>query len=111
MKFATNLREARKGLRLTQTELGKKIGVSQRSIANYESGKVVPHRPTLEKLASVLNMAVEDLMVESGETPACNAQRALVNLSNKAGSPRCTNEPDIRHTTASVRCLVQAIWA
>ncbi len=75
MKFATNLREARKGLRLTQTELGKKIGVSQRSIANYESGKVVPHRPTLEKLASVLNMAVEDLMVESGETPACNAQQ------------------------------------
>ena len=72
MKFSTNLREARKGLRLTQTELGEKIGVSQRSIANYESGKVVPHRPTL---ASVLNMAVEDLMVENEETPAYNAQQ------------------------------------
>jgi transcriptional regulator with XRE-family HTH domain len=76
MNFSTNLREARKRLRMTQTELGEKIGVSQRSIANYEAGKVVPHRPTLEKLASVLNIAVEELMMENKETPVYIAQQA-----------------------------------
>ena len=75
MKFATNLREARKNLRLTQAELGEKVGVSQRSIANYENGKVIPYRATLEKLASVLKITIEELMRDDTETQDVDAQQ------------------------------------
>lgn len=76
MKFAANLREARKKLRLTQAELGEKVGVSQRSIANYEAGNAVPYRPTLERLASVLNLSMEELMGETADAPDSSVQQA-----------------------------------
>ena len=38
------LARARKDAGMTQKELGNLVGVTQRSVANWESGKVVPYR-------------------------------------------------------------------
>lgn len=97
MKFAANLREARKKLRLTQAELGKKVGVSQRSIANYEAGNAVPYRPTLERLATVLNVSIEDLMGENADAPDSNAQQAeyIAEAQEKYGSKGANEMADL----------------
>ena len=40
----------------TQTELGKKLGVSQQQVAKYESGKSTPSRRVLGRIAFVLDL-------------------------------------------------------
>ena len=42
MKFGEKLRLARKRKKLTQDELAKLVGVSKRTIVNYESGEIYP---------------------------------------------------------------------
>jgi transcriptional regulator with XRE-family HTH domain len=48
------LKEKRKKLGLTQDDLGKKLGVSKRTIINYEKGDVIPYSKN-ELLHKVLN--------------------------------------------------------
>lgn len=51
---ALQIKEARKRLGLTQAELAKRLGVSLKTISNYESGEVIPITK-LELLHSILS--------------------------------------------------------
>jgi transcriptional regulator with XRE-family HTH domain len=51
----------RRRLRLTQGELGQRIGVSRNMIHRYENGHVTPHKKTLIRLAKALNTTTEEL--------------------------------------------------
>lgn len=80
MKFAAKLREARKRMGMTQAALAAELGVSSRTIINYEKGKVPPSRQTLERLASILNVSVDDLLYEKADAaPAGNRQSDINN--------------------------------
>ena len=52
------IRELRNSMGLTQKELGKKVGVSNSAIANYEKGFRAPLQDTLFKLAETFNVSV-----------------------------------------------------
>ncbi len=68
MKFPEKLAEARKDAKLTQAEFAKAIGVSLRTITNYESGNGYPRqRETYGKMAQVLNVNVNYLLTEEEE--------------------------------------------
>ena len=56
LRLARRLRELRKELGLTQTELADRIHTKQSSIARIESGRVVPDLNFLAKVARALGL-------------------------------------------------------
>lgn len=65
MKFGEKLRKARRQAGLSQEEFAKAIGVSLRTITNYETNGVYPKKRELyPKIAEVLGVDVDYLMTE-----------------------------------------------
>ena len=65
MKFAEKIRNLRKEKGLSQAELARRIGVSARSVAAYESGASYPrYRETYEALAAALDTQTNYLRTE-----------------------------------------------
>ena len=57
--FSVRLKELRLKKRLTQTELGEKVGVKQSTFTNWENGKREPSFENLVKLADLLEVSVD----------------------------------------------------
>ena len=51
-----NLAEIRRAHKMTQAELGARVGVSQRAIAAYEAGERKPSPRVMNKLMNVLKI-------------------------------------------------------
>ncbi len=62
---AQNMRERRRSIGLTQTELGKLIGYSEKSVSKWESGQALPPSAVLPLLASCLRTSIDELMTET----------------------------------------------
>lgn len=58
----TALRKYRELRKMTQSELGKKIGVTESAINQYESGVRKPNIILLKKLAVVLGCTTDELL-------------------------------------------------
>ena len=56
------IKELRKSLNLSQTELANKIGVSQRSISDFENGNRSPDARILIKLADFFQVSTDVLI-------------------------------------------------
>ena len=68
MKFCEKIRKARKEVGLKQEDFAKAIGVSLRTVSNYESGDRYPKkRETYYKIAEVLKVDVNYLLTEDEE--------------------------------------------
>lgn len=68
MKFSEKVRTLRENAGLTQRELSSLIGVSLRTVTNYESGERYPkQRKVYKKLAEVLNTDINYLLTEDEE--------------------------------------------
>lgn len=65
MKFGEKVREARIDARLTQQEFADLIGVSLRTVTNYETGNRYPKKRSLyRKIAEVLHVDLNYLLTE-----------------------------------------------
>ena len=65
MTFAEKIRELRNKKGLSQTELGKAVGVSLRTVRNWElEGRYPKQRDLYSKLAEVLDCDINYLMTE-----------------------------------------------
>lgn len=60
--FGPRLRELRMARGLTQIDLGKKVGVSNRVINYYEDDNAQPPGPMLVELADALGVSVDQLL-------------------------------------------------
>lgn len=60
--LARNIKKARREKGVSQTELGKIIGVSHSTIAGYESGHSKPDANKLAAIAKELGVTMEQLM-------------------------------------------------
>ena len=69
MTFSDKIKRSREVVKLTQLELAKAVGVSQRTIASYESGGARARRSTTEKLANALKVSVKYLSDDSCTDP------------------------------------------
>lgn len=67
MNFTEKLQKLRKEKGMTQVELAEKIGVSSRSIQNYELGTRYPKRDILDKLCNALGTRIEYLVSSSDD--------------------------------------------
>ena len=59
MTFSDKIRAAREAAGLTQQQLADKTGVSQRTIASYESAGVIARASTMKKLAKALDVSYD----------------------------------------------------
>lgn len=69
MTFSDKIKRAREVAKLTQLELAQEVGVSQRTIASYESGGARARRSTTEKLARALKVSVKFLSDDNCTNP------------------------------------------
>ena len=68
MKFCEKIKEARQKAGLKQDEFAKAIGVSLRTVSNYEAGTRYPKkRETYYKMAEVLKVDVNYLLIGDEE--------------------------------------------
>lgn len=56
MSIGKRIRQYRTEAKLSQKELGKRLGISQQQIAQYETGKRIPKLETIDKIAKALNI-------------------------------------------------------
>ena len=64
-KIGKFIAECRKQRKMTQSELGEKLGVTEKSISNWENGRNMPDLSLFKPLCEELNISLNDLM--SGE--------------------------------------------
>ncbi|MFH1154918.1 MAG: helix-turn-helix transcriptional regulator [Pseudomonadota bacterium] len=62
LTFGGRLAQMRKAMGLTQAELGRRIGVSQRIIHHYENKAEYPPAQKLIDLAHALNRSIDELL-------------------------------------------------
>ncbi len=62
LQFATNTRLLREQKGLSQSALGKEIGVGRTTITSYESGRSTPDYKTLYELGKIFAISLEELL-------------------------------------------------
>lgn len=64
MNIGEQIRKYRKEAGISQAELGKRLGVSQQQIAQYETGKRTPKIETIANIAGALGVGIKRLYPE-----------------------------------------------
>ena len=64
-KIGKFILECRKAKNLTQSELAEKLGVSDKSVSNWENGRNMPDLSLFKPLCEILDISINDLV--SGE--------------------------------------------
>ncbi|MBO4323112.1 MAG: helix-turn-helix transcriptional regulator, partial [Clostridia bacterium] len=77
------IKDLREKLKMTQAVLAEKIGVSDKAVSKWETGKGLPDITLIEPLASALKVSVIELM--NGEhivncNKACNMKKACFSV-------------------------------
>lgn len=72
--IGNNIVLLRKKRGLTQTKLAEKIGVSSRVLCSYEKGTYHMNAETLDKIASILEVSVTEIL---GKTPPKEDNRTI----------------------------------
>lgn len=81
--FAANLRRRAEELGISNAEVARRAGLSERRYGNYVSGRREPDLTTLVKIASVLATTPDDLLTDSAAAVApdeLSLQRAVAAL-------------------------------
>ena len=118
MKFSEKLRRASINAGLTQSQLANELGVSLRTVTNYETGDRYPKKRELyKKMAEVLGVEVnylltedEDFIADAGEKyGAKGARQAQELLSEVTGlfAGGCLAQEDMDEM---MRAIQDAYW-
>ena len=104
MTIGEKLRAARLALNLSQVELAEMVGITERSIYNYEQTETYPKPTVLKKLADALNVTVTYLMDEEEKDVNKNLDQELflANVKNKFGSRGAREASDILSRTTAL---------
>jgi len=65
MSVADNIRRYREEMDLTQAQLAEKVGVDRTAVTQWETGVSSPRMGNVEKLASVFNVRVSDIVSDA----------------------------------------------
>ena len=64
-KFGEFIYTQRKRLGFTQDDLGRKLNVTNKAVSKWETGETLPDIQLLPKLASVLNVTIDELLTQT----------------------------------------------
>jgi len=74
-KFGTRIYNLRKGKGLTQSELGKIVGVSNKAVSKWETGEAKPAVNQMIKLSKAFDVSLEDIIEEKD-----NAEKEITKI-------------------------------
>ena len=95
-----NIKKHRKRQRLTQEQLGKRIGKTTSSIQKYEAGKTEIPRSVLEDIASALNLHLLDILDDTSAFEWYDARdNAIISLLASLGCKVNIGIKDIEDTS------------
>ena len=63
-QFGEFVYQRRKQLHMTQDELGRKLGVTNKAVSKWETGETLPDIQLLESLASTLDVTIDELLTQ-----------------------------------------------
>ena len=66
--FCANIKRLRESRSLNQNELGEKLGVSGKTVSSWEIGRTEPDIGTIDRIAKLFSVSVNELMYEVKET-------------------------------------------
>jgi transcriptional regulator with XRE-family HTH domain len=103
--FGKRLAQAREQAGLTQTQLGDKLGLSQRAIAHWERDETALLPDQLDAVAKALKVSVDALVSGNGHPPKESAPRGKVRQVFEAVTrlPRRQQEKIVEVVDALVR--------
>lgn len=84
MTLGEKLKEARLAMNLSQIELAKLTGISERSLYTYEQLGIIPRKSNVKKLAATLGVSVSYLMDEEETDTHSHADEEMVVASAKS---------------------------
>lgn len=103
--FGPQLAQIRKARGLTQTELGQKLGVSQRVVAYYEQADAQPPGPLLLDLAQALQVSTDELLGRrplKTPPPSPKTARLLKRLQQVESLPRTDQQAVLKFVDALI---------
>ena len=62
IKIGKFIADCRKKEKLTQAKLAEKLGITDRAISKWETGKAMPDSSIMLELCEILNISVNDLL-------------------------------------------------
>lgn len=104
--FGQRLARIRKAKGLTQVELGKMIGVSQRIIHHYENKAEYPPAQKIIELAQALNMSIDELLGADGGAGEDNFQDIKPALAKKLRQASSLPAHDLKALTTFIDALI-----
>ena len=115
MGFSEKLKAERKAVGLSQEKLAIALGVTKRTIINYEQGRTVPSLTLMQKLSKCFDLPVTELVAESEEGPAksddAKGARAASRLVADAAALFAGGGMSDEDKDAVMRALQEAYWA
>ena len=100
MNFADKVKLLRKRYELTQEELAKQVGTTQRTIFSYENG-TIPRKSMLQKLADCLYTTPEYLIDDTKDLPEDDLSESYVEeMREKHGERAAANLQHLYNQTA-----------
>lgn len=114
MTFGEKIRKERRKLGLDQTEFGKLIGVSLRTVVTYEKGQGFPRsRSDYKRIADALNVNVnyllaEDDMLDDDDLLPCYGKQSAKRILNEVSSLFAGGELDETDKDELVLAIQQA---
>lgn len=88
IEFSKNLKEIMQRRGVTPSELAVATGKKLQQISRYLTGKQIPERPTLEKIAGVLNTTIGEILQEEKNVtraPSAAEIESLITLAQGLG--------------------------
>jgi len=117
MTFAEKLKAARMQVGLTQDKLSMELGISKRTLINYETGKFLPPSDKLPIIAKYFGVTIDSLIseeeefvaaaYEQGGTKGAREAQTLVNEISGLFAGGKLSEDDM---DAAMRALQNAYW-
>ena len=110
IKIGKFISELRKGKNLTQEQLAEKLGVTQKSVSRWETGKNMPDLSILQPLSVELGVTVSELLdgvkSETNEKSADEAIHQIIDYSLNSKAKRIFNNKEINFITAVITTLI-----
>ena len=118
MKFAEKLRKLRKERKMSQADLGKAIGVSGRTIQNYEIAEAYPKkREIYAKLAEFFEVDLnylltedEEFVAEAREEYGSRGAKDAIKLINQVSALFAGGDVDEDTKDEVMKALQNAYW-
>lgn len=77
------IEELRKSMKLSQSALAKKIGVTRQAISAYETDKRIPKPDIMDKLANTFNVSVPYILGYTNDREGINSDKEILAIFNK----------------------------